>query len=137
MDRRKVNVRAVKHLVRDVLGCSCPDEVFEQVEVKSGSAVIKSCSADYEINVGGRLLVVLCSDPPEVFSPARLEKMMVEGRNARDARNFHRFRLVLKADAAADREKELSRILEGLPMKDDRLHVHVIDKTKVRKLFRD
>jgi hypothetical protein len=70
---RKVNVPLVKRFVREVLGCTCSDEGFKLVEVKAGSSAVKSCAADYEINVGGRLLIVLTSEPAEGFSPARLE----------------------------------------------------------------
>ena len=99
-NERKVNVPVVKRFVREVVGCTCSDEVFNRVDVKPGSSAIRSCSADYEINVGGRLLIVLSTDPVEAFSPARLEKVMAEGRSARDAGRFNRFRFIVQADNA-------------------------------------
>ena len=41
------------------------DEVFRRFEVQTGSAAVKSCPADYEIRVGGRLVAVLTSEPVE------------------------------------------------------------------------
>jgi hypothetical protein len=109
-NERKVNVPVVKRFVRKVVGCTCSDEVFKQVGVKAGSSAIKSCAADYEINVGGRLLIVLSSEPAEGFSPARLEKVMAEGRSARDAGKFNRFRFILQADNPPEAEKKLLRL---------------------------
>ena len=134
-NERKVNVPVVKRFVREVVGCTCPDEVFKQVEVKTGSSAIRSCSADYEINVGGRLLIVLSSEPVEGFSPARLEKVMAEGRSARDAGKFNRFRLIVQAANAPEVEKQLLRLFEGLATKDEKTHLHVIGKEDVPDFF--
>jgi hypothetical protein len=128
-------VAAVKRFVREVLGCTCPDEVFERVSVEPGSQAIKSCAADYEINVGGRLLIVLSSEPLAAFSPTRLERVMAEGRKARDAGKFNRFRFIVQADNAAEGRKELLRMFDGLAAKDDRSHVHVIPRQDVPEFF--
>jgi hypothetical protein len=134
-NERKVNVPVVKCFVREVLGCTCSDEVFKQVKVKAGSSAVKSCSTDYEINVGGRLLIVLSSEPVEGFSPARLEKVMAEGRSARDAGHFNRFRFIVQADNAREAEKKLSQLFEGLGAKDEKTHLHVIGKEDVPDFF--
>ena len=128
---RKANVQVVKRFVRDVLGCTCSNEVFKQVEVKAGSSAVKSCSADYEINVGGRLLIVLTSEPAEGFSPTRLENVMAEGQSARDAGKFNRFRFIVQADDAPEAEKKLIRLFEGLAAKDEKTHLHVIGTLEI------
>jgi hypothetical protein len=51
-DERKVSVPVVKRFVREVVGCTCSDEVFKRVEVKLGSSAIRSCAADYEARKG-------------------------------------------------------------------------------------
>jgi hypothetical protein len=134
-NERKVNVQVVKRFVREVAGCTCPDEVFRRVEIKPGSSAIRSCSADYEIDIGGRLLIVLSSDPVESFSPARLEKVMAEGRSARDAGKFNRFRFIVQADNAPEVEKRLLRLFEGLAAKDEKTHLHVIGRKDVPDFF--
>ena len=127
-NERTVKVPVVKRFVREVLGCNCPDEVFERVKVKSGSSAVKSCSAEYEIDVGGRLLIVLTSEPPAAFSLVRLEKVILEGRNLRDARKFNRFRLIVQTDVAGEAKKGLLRTFEESQTKDDRIHLHVIER---------
>lgn len=95
----------VTRFVREVIGCKCPDEVFRHVEVRRGSTAVKSCPADYDLRIGGRLIVVVISDPIEVLSGSRLEKVISEGRRARDDAKFNRFRLVVQAqNAAQDKE---------------------------------
>jgi hypothetical protein len=128
-------VPVVKRFVREVLGCSCQDEVFKQVEIKLGSSVIRSCSTDYEISVGGRLLMVLSSEPVEGFSLDRLEKVMAEGRTARDAGKFNRFRFIVQADNVPETEQKLLRLFEGLTTKDEKTHLHVIGRKDVPDFF--
>ncbi len=57
------NVQAVARFVREVIGCNCPAEVFRHVEIQRGSSAVKACSADCELRVGGRLLMVVTSEP--------------------------------------------------------------------------
>ena len=58
-NERLANVAAVARFVRQVIGCNCPDEVFQRVEVRRGSIAVRSCHADYELRIGNRLLVVV------------------------------------------------------------------------------
>jgi hypothetical protein len=134
-NERKVNVPVVKRFVREIVGCTCSDEVFKRVEVKARSSAVKSCSADYEINVGGRLLIVLSSEPVEGLSTARLEKVMAEGRFARDTGKFNRFRFIVQADDAPEAEKKLQGLFEGIVAKDEKTHLHVIGKEDVPDFF--
>ena len=134
-NERKVNVPVVKRFVREVVGCTCPEEVFKRVEVKPGSSAIRSCSADYEIHIGGRLLIVLSSEPVEGLSSARLEKVMAEGRSARDAGKFNRFRFIVQADNAPEVEKQFLRLFDGLATKDEKTHLHVVGRKDVPDFF--
>jgi hypothetical protein len=134
-NERKLNVQVTKRFVREVVGCNCPDEVFQRLQVKPGSSAITSCSADYEIDVGGRLLIVLSSEPVQGFSQARLEKVMAEGRTARDARKFNRFRFIVQANIAPEARREFLELFEQLAAKDEKTHLHVIGKEEVPDFF--
>src|SRR5215475_15873425 len=63
-----VNLPVVTKFVRDVIGCNCPDEVFQRIEIQHGSSTIKSCSADCELRIGRRLLIVVTSEPAELLA---------------------------------------------------------------------
>ena len=129
------NVPAVIRFVREVVGCNCPDEVFQRVEVRRGSVAVKSCSADYELRIGGRLLVVVTSEPVEALAGARLEKVILEGKRARDDAKFNRFRLVVQARNVAQDEERLLRTFEEVAGKDEKTHVQVIGRSEVPDFF--
>ena len=133
--KRRIDIPIVTRFVREVLGCNCPDEVFRRVEVQTGSAAVKSCLADYEIRIGGRLLVVVTSEPVERLTDSRLENVFAEGRRARDAGHFNRFRLVVQAENAAHEKERLLRLFEGISTRDEKTHLHVVAKREVPDFF--
>jgi len=124
------NVPAVIRFVREVIGCNCPDDVFRRIEVQRGSSAIKSCSADYELRIGGRLLVVVTSEPLETLLSV-LGQVVGEGRRARDDNRFNRFRLVVQTGNASEDAEKLLRAFEAVPDKDERTHLHVLPKGQI------
>ncbi len=137
-NERPASVPVVTRFIREILGCTCPDEVFRDVEVRRGSTAVKSCPVDYELRIGGRLLVVVTSESVEGLSgsrPSRLEKAIWEGRQARDDGKFNRFRLVVQAQNAAEDREKLLHALEEVSGKDERTHVHVVERGEVPDFF--
>jgi hypothetical protein len=130
-----VNVPAVTRFVREVLGCGCPDEVFQNLEVRRGSVAVRSCSADYELRIGGRLLVVVTSEPVATLSPARLARVISEGKAARDDGKFNRFRLVVQTSQAAQHRARLLRDFEEISGRDEKTHLHVVERSQVPEFF--
>src|SRR5437879_3167509 len=84
------DVPAVKKFVREVIRCNCPDEVFRHIEVQRGSSAVNACSTRCELRIGGRLLIVLTSEPLANLS-VHLAGVIAEGKRARDERKFNRF----------------------------------------------
>lgn len=134
-NERPASVPGVTKFIREILGCNCPDEVFRDVEVRRGSTAVKSCPADYELRIGGRLLVVVTSEPVEGLSGSRLEKAIREGRQARDDGKFNRFRLVVQVQNAAEDREKLLHAFEAVSGKDERTHVHVVERREVPDFF--
>jgi hypothetical protein len=134
-NERLANVAVVTSFVRQVIGCNCPDEVFQHVEVRRGSNAVKSCPADYELRIGNRLLVVVTSEPVEALSGARLAKVISEGRQARNDSGFNRFRLVVRAHNVAQDKEKLLRSFKAVAGKDEKTHVHVVAKGEVPDFF--
>jgi hypothetical protein len=128
------NVPAVTKFVREVSGCNCPDEVFRNIEIQRGSSAIKACSADCELRIGGRLLILVTSEPVANLS-ARLGQVIAEGKTARDEHEFNRFRLVVQTENTAQEREKLLRAFEEVAEKDERTHPHVLGKTEVPNLF--
>ncbi len=128
------NVPAVTRFVREVLGCHCPEEVFRQIEVQRGSSAIKSCPADCELRIGGRLLIVVTSEPVAKVA-SLLEPLVLEGKRARDEGKFNRFRLVVQTRNAVEERETLLRLFHAMPGKDERTHLHVLAKGEVPNFF--
>ena len=128
------DVPAVTRFVREVIGCNCPDEVFRHVEVQRGSSAVKACSADCELRIGGRLLIVVTTEPVTRLAP-HLAEVVAEGKRARDERKFNRFRLVVQTGKPAEESEELFRAFESVPEKDERTHLHVLAKGEVPNFF--
>ena len=129
------SVAVITRFVREVIGCDCPDEVFRHVEIRRGSTTIKSCPVDYELRVGGRLLVIVTSESVDVFTGSRLEQVISEGRRARDACKFNRFRLVVQARNAAEDKAKLLRAFETVSARDEKKHVHVVGQSEVPDFY--
>ncbi len=128
------NVQAVTRFVREVIGCNCPDEVFRHIEIQRRSSAVKACPTDCELRIGGRLLIVVTSEPVSRLS-THLAEIIAEGKRARDESKFNRFRLVVQTRNSDRESDELFQAFESLSHKDERTHVHVLGKTEVPNLF--
>lgn len=123
---------AIEHLVRDLLGCTCPEEVFERIEdsgqVADGDATLR------RIAVGGRLLIYLVEPGAAWPQTARLREWVERGTAERDRLGLNRFRLVIAADdrdAAAGCSEPLGAPLTG---NDERAHLHLIPRAAIADL---
>ena len=128
------DVPAVTRFVREVIGCNCPDEVFRQIEIQRGTSAVRACSADCELRIGGRLLIVVTSEPVANLSLS-LSQVIAEGKTARDEDKFNRFRLVVQTENAAQERGKLLHEFEAVVAKDERTHLHVIENAKVPNFF--
>ncbi len=114
----------VEMLVRNLLGCKCPDDVFDSIAVTTRVGTdITSSYFDIELIVGGRLLVGL------VYVD-RLSNVSTEGRQLidlgaalRDRKGLNRFRLVLIGKVL---EKDAEDLELHAATLGDKVHVHVI-----------
>lgn len=122
----------IKTFVQNTLGCGCPEEVFQNIVCQSnvnrdGIVIL------YDINIGNRLLIYICS-VDAVHSLKELLPMLVDfGKRERDSSGFNRFRLVL---AAEDPEmiRGVAEELFARIQKDEKVHLHILPKTSIPKL---
>ena len=106
-------------LVRGLLGCTCPQEVFDHYQV--GGQVITSMPV-VELIMGDRLLVWMVdgakiSDPGETLS-----NLLEAGLSKRKRRGLNRFRLVVVGDFLSW-EKRWAHLAKDL---DSKVHLHVL-----------
>jgi hypothetical protein len=117
--------RDIKSFVRNILGCTCPDEVFEQIEDRETASPASPHTR--VITVGSRLLIYIW----EVKETGSLEKnlanLLAAGRRERDERGLNRFRAVLAVDDSLENIAAAAEYgFAGFPGRDDRIHLHII-----------
>ncbi len=115
--------QAIRLFVRESLGCSCPEHVFDSIGVSERSDLFEQATTVYEI--GGRLFVtVMVTDDWQTIGPS-LGRIVEIGRNYRDRHGYNRFRLVIATDDGEARSV-LEQQFAALPNTDEKTHLHVV-----------
>lgn len=116
---------AVRGFVQQVLGCSCPEEVFDRIEYHRVRIGGETAAA---MTVGGRLLLYLLPVEDASLLDSLLPRLVETGRLERDRRGLNRFRAVL---VTAEKERILAAVASmtaatvGL---DEKIHLHVVSR---------
>ena len=123
----------IKKFVQNVLGCTCPDKVFEQIEDRH---VLSSSSPhSRSITIGGRLLIYVWKADKLMDLQQGLFAMLHTGKKERDARGLNRFRAVLAVETphtVTTRANLYFSLFEG---KDDRMHIHVVPLNSLKNFL--
>jgi hypothetical protein len=117
----------IKKFIKETLGCSCPDEVFEHIELERSLHLTDDILLDAKINVGNRLLVYVLEVNDRDFPENKLYTITSSGKEERDRRGFNRFRLVFAGKKDEEFEQMSLAIFNGLKDMDDRVHLHIVD----------
>ena len=118
--------QAIKIFVQEILGCTCPDEVFSNIEIEINPSELVDISQGELISIGDKLLVYLVSTNEAEFLADKLEQIFIRGREIRNMRSFNRFRLVVSSQREQESRVILTRKRARLENIDERLHLHVI-----------
>ena len=123
----------IKNFVRHVLGCTCPDKVFERIEnclPAPSAAPHTRC-----ITVGDRLLIYIWKVQAADKLRENLFAMLEAGRKQRDEKGLNRFRAVLAVEGSLPPiEIEAKSYFAQYAGKDDRMHIHVISAADLKGL---
>ena len=122
-----VQTARLRNFIRTTLGCSCPDDVLENIRCSHSDLANRHEVRLTRIDVGGRLLVyvVEAGDDPKSAAEA-LAAVVAAGTVERNRGAYNRLRVVV---ATNDRDvigSELERRFEDSAPRDDRVHLHVI-----------
>lgn len=124
----------IKSFVKHTLGCACPEEVFEYIDCQSNIVLNENIVLRNKINIGNRLLIYIV----ESSNPASIKNILPflvnSGRTERDHLKFNRFRLVLVTENMDGIKKAVESIFDTIH-KDDKVHLHIIQKEKVSIFF--
>ncbi|MBW2467431.1 MAG: hypothetical protein JRF02_09035 [Deltaproteobacteria bacterium] len=120
----------IKEFVRDVLGCTCPDKVFEQIENRR----VQSTASPHTrtITVGGRLLIYIWEPDADTDLQQGLLSMLESGKKERDERGLNRFRAVLAVASPADVSPLANQYFSRFEGKDNRMHIHVVSVNELK-----
>ena len=119
--------KAIKRFVQEVLGCTCPDEVFLNINLEKNPSNFADISQGDLIMIGGKLLVYLIKPNDGKVLVSKLEQLFIRGREMRDNGGFSRFRLVVLILGNPSVREILSQKFESLKNLDERVHLHVIE----------
>ena len=124
------NHPGIERFVRDILGCSCPDEVFRDI----GRAALTDAPWYLQIRVGGRLLIYLADADRADSLPALVAAALHHGVAERDRDGFNRFRLVLCGAAPEGLRAVAEQAFADAPERDERTHLHLVEAACVAGL---
>ncbi|MCG6938741.1 MAG: hypothetical protein LJE83_11315 [Gammaproteobacteria bacterium] len=124
----------IKYFIKNNLGCTCPENVFDEIDVEQKNQLAgKQLNFD-RILVGNRLLIYVLKDIDMSNLHKLLPLVVRTGKEERNAMKFNRFRLVLKRDNDIDMESLAYSIFENIPEKDEKIHLHFIADNEANAL---
>ncbi len=111
----------VKRFVRQTLGCTCPDEVFDQIEYQD--AVTDEAPDTRKITIGQRLLIYVWETDDPAMLEDKLPTIVVAGKRERDRRHLNRFRAVIAANDFDRIASVAERVFGNLSDRDEKIHL--------------
>jgi len=115
----------IERFVRGTLGCGCPDEVFQSIEVSDASTADGTVSFT-RLVIGQRLLLHVWRPATAAPLPGDVQALAEEGCAERDARGYNRYRLVIAATEPEAAIDAVAAAFNDAVGGDDRAHVHVL-----------
>ncbi len=116
---------SIKDFVRNILGCTCPDKVFEEIEDRRVAPV--SSPHTRSITIGGRLLIYIWNVRDANTLRENIAALLAAGRKERDERGLNRFRAVLAVENNPSHfATEAQLYFSQFAGRDERIHLHVV-----------
>jgi len=127
------NNEKLKVFVKNTLGCGCPEEVFEKIDVSE----LLTEEYDKEITrivVGDTLLIYIIGSELSENYVGSVESIALAGKNDRDANNYNRFRLVVSGfEDEVQQEKLSDSFLKSFDV-DEKMHIHFVKQELIEEL---
>ena len=117
----------IKYFVQKTLGCSCPEEVFNQIDYQEEGDGISG----RKINVGDRLLIYINTVDRKSSIQGVINSALEQGVEERDKKGFNRFRLVLVASRPDELRSLAERVFDRSSYTDEKAHLHIVNETDV------
>lgn len=120
---------AIKAFTREILGCDCPDEVFDKVVCEDDVQINSELTLFYRINIGDKLLIYILVLNQTNKLGTELPELIDAGEKERNDRGFNRFRLVLVSEHPDVIKDDAHKLFEQLG-KDEKIHLHIVSRNE-------
>lgn len=121
----------IKRFVQEVLGCSCPEEVFSHIDYQKEDESVP----ERKIRIGGRLLVYFISTDGKSEIQRFVGSALEKGVEERDHNGFNRFRLVLVSSHPETLRSSSEHAFEVSRCKDEKTYIHVVNDIDVEPFW--
>lgn len=124
------NNEKIKVFVKNILGCGCPEKVFEKIDV-SKLQTVENEKEIIRLVVGGTLLIyVIRSQLPGDFVDS-VEVTGLAGKNDCDTNNYNRFRLVVSGFENEVQQEKVAGRFSALFNMDEKMYIHFVGQELV------
>ena len=117
----------IKHFVQETLGCSCPEEVFNNIDYQKES----DGNLGRKITVGGRLLIYIITMDRKSNVQEVINLALEQGIEEREKKGFNRFRLVIVASHPDELRSTADHAFYSSGYTDEKTHLHIVSKSDV------
>ncbi|MFC1844132.1 hypothetical protein ACFLZ5_05020 [Thermodesulfobacteriota bacterium] len=123
----------LKEFVQNVLGCTCPDKVFGQIEHRMVDSTFSPHTR--KITIGERLLIYVWEADDPMDLQQGLVAMLKTGKAERDDSGLNRFRAVLAVEDPQNVAPLAEQYFSLFADRDDRMHMHVVPLQNLQNFF--
>ena len=118
---------AIKVFTREILGCDCPEEVFDKIVCEDDVRINSGLTLSYRINIGDKLLIYILILSQTNILGAELPEIIDAGEKERNDKGFNRFRLVLVSENPDVIKDDADTLFQQIE-KDEKVHLHIINR---------
>ena len=120
----------IKRFVQEILGCSCPEEVFNQIDYQEeGDGILGR-----KVTVGDRLLIYIITMDAKSNIQGVINSALEQGIVERDKKGLNRFRLVLVASHPDELRSSAEHTFDSSGYTDDKTHLHIVNESEVESI---
>jgi len=117
----------IKRFVQEILGCSCPEEVFNNIDYQ----IQGGCISERKVTVGDRLLIYIINMNGTSSIQGVIHSALEQGVEERDKKGFNRFRLVLVASCPDGLRSSAEQVFDSSGYTDEKTHLHIVNESDV------
>ncbi len=128
------DIQKIIGFIKGTLGCQCPDEIFQNVNIQENFRLNMDIKLKYRIIAGNRLLLYIVDVDDASFVHEHLPTVMFFGRDEKELKGFKTFRLALAAPEPDKIRPAAESIFEDLATIMDLgegIHLHVVSQGDV------